>query len=131
MYAAAFSTVKLLLLLSWGGIAQGIPNTVTITDLLFVPHPSSNHSWLIQHRHLVVKQEKLGEKWLWILPTKYLFHTLQGSLTSHKILWHEVDDFTFPPKEVVLWIFIALKNPLSLAGFEPTNHGYNGKDNNH
>jgi hypothetical protein len=31
------------------------------------------------------------------------------------------------PKEVVLWIFIALKNPLTLARFETMNLGSNGK----
>jgi hypothetical protein len=35
-----------------------------------------------------------------------------------------------PPKEVVLLIFIALKNPSSSAGFEPANLEYNGKHAN-
>jgi hypothetical protein len=33
----------------------------------------------------------------------------------------------FPPKEVVLLIFIAFKHPLSSACFEPANFGSNGK----
>jgi hypothetical protein len=33
---------------------------------------------------------------------------------------------TDPPKEVVLWILIALKNPSSLAGFEPASLGCSG-----
>jgi hypothetical protein len=37
-----------------------------------------------QERDLVAKQEKLGEKWPWLLSTKYLFHTPQGSLTCVK-----------------------------------------------
>jgi hypothetical protein len=37
----------------------------------------------------------------------------------------------FPPKTVVLQIFIALKNPLSSAGFEPTNLGSDGAHANH
>jgi hypothetical protein len=41
------------------------------------------------------------------------------------------DGFTSPPKEVVLRIFIALKNPPLLSGFEPVNLGSNGKHDNH
>jgi hypothetical protein len=36
--------------------------------------------------------------------------------------------FTSPLKEVVLQIFITLKNPSSLDGFEPANLGSNGKN---
>jgi hypothetical protein len=59
----------LLLLLLWGGIAQGIPYTVTMSELLFFPHLSANHSVFIHQsslaitrRDLVAKQVKLGEK---------------------------------------------------------------------
>jgi hypothetical protein len=62
---------------------------------------------------------------------KYLFHTPQGYLTCRKIFRHRADGFTSPPKEVTVQIFIALKNPSSLAGFEPTNLGYSGKNNSH
>jgi hypothetical protein len=51
--------------------------------------------------------------------TKYLFHTSKGSLTCHKFLRDGADSFTFPPKEGVLQIFIALKNPSPSAGFHP------------
>ena len=34
-------------------------------------------------------------------------------------LRHETDGFTSPPKEGVLRIFFALKNPMASAGFEP------------
>jgi hypothetical protein len=37
------------------------------------------------------------------------------------------DGFTSPPKEVVLRIFIILKNLSSSAGFEPANLGSSGK----
>jgi hypothetical protein len=37
----------------------------------------------------------------------------------------------FPPKEVVLRIFIAVKSPSSSAGFEPANLGASGKHDNH
>jgi hypothetical protein len=53
-----------------------------------------------------------------------------GILTCHKILWYVADGFT-PPQKKVVWIFIALKNQLSLTGFEPMNLGSNGKHNNH
>jgi hypothetical protein len=36
-----------------------------------------------------------------------------------------------PVKDFMLWIFITLKNLLSLAGFEPANLGSNGKLANH
>jgi hypothetical protein len=45
-------------------------------------------------------------------------------------LRHETDGFNFPPKEVVLRIFITLKNPSSSAGFEPANLGSSGKHPN-
>jgi hypothetical protein len=54
----------------------------------------------------------------------------QGFLTCRKLLRHGTDDFTSPPKEVVLRTFIALKNQLSFAGFEPANLGFSGKDAN-
>jgi hypothetical protein len=44
---------------------------------------------------------------------------LKGSLTCHKILRHGTSGFTFHPKEGVLRIFIALKNPLPRPGLNP------------
>jgi hypothetical protein len=41
------------------------------------------------------------------------------------------DSFTSPQKEIVLWIFIAFKKPLSSPGFEPANLVSNVKHNNH
>jgi hypothetical protein len=48
-----------------------------------------------------------------------------------KLLRHGTDGFTPPPKEVVLWLFIILKNPSSSAGFQPANLRFNGKRDNH
>jgi hypothetical protein len=48
----------------------------------------------------------------------------------HKILRRGTDGFTSRLKEVVLRIFIALKNPSSSAGSEPANLGSNGKHDN-
>jgi hypothetical protein len=58
---------------------------------------------------------------------------LQSMFYGRKVLLHAVnlrhgtDGFTSPPKEVVLRIFIILKNPSSSAGFEPKNLGSSGK----
>jgi hypothetical protein len=38
-------------------------------------------------------------------------------------LRHGTDGFTSPPKEGVLRIFFAIKNPMASAGFEPANYG--------
>ena len=42
-------------------------------------------------------------------------------------LRHGTDGFTSPPKEGVLRIFFAFKNPTASAGFEPTNLGTKGQ----
>jgi hypothetical protein len=42
-------------------------------------------------------------------------------------LRHGTDGFTYPPKEGVLRIFYALKNPTASAGFEPANLGTKGQ----
>jgi hypothetical protein len=44
---------------------------------------------------------------------------LKRSLTCRKILWHGTSGFTSHPKEGVLRIFIALKNPLPWQGSNP------------
>jgi hypothetical protein len=46
-------------------------------------------------------------------------------------LRHGTDGFTSPPKEVVLLIFITLKNPSASVGIEPTNLGPSGEHANH
>jgi hypothetical protein len=45
-------------------------------------------------------------------------------------LQHGADGFIFRPKEAVLEIFIANKNPSRSARSEPANLGFNGKNNN-
>ena len=42
-------------------------------------------------------------------------------------LRHGTDGFISPPKEGVLRIFFALKNPTASAGFEPANLGIKGQ----
>jgi hypothetical protein len=46
-------------------------------------------------------------------------HTSRGSPACSKMLRHEADGFTSPPKEGVLRICIALKNPLFRRGLNP------------
>jgi hypothetical protein len=46
-------------------------------------------------------------------------------------LRHGTDGFTSPPKEVVLRIFITLKNPSPSVGIEPANLGPSGEHANH
>jgi hypothetical protein len=55
---------------------------------------------------------------------------LKFSVTCRKISGHGADGSS-PPKEIVLRISMALKNPSFLAGFEPANLGSNGKHDNH
>jgi hypothetical protein len=55
----------------------------------------------------------------------------KGYLTYRKNKRHGAHGFTSPLKEVVLRIFITLKNSLLSAGVEPANLGPNGKHDNH
>jgi hypothetical protein len=56
---------------------------------------------------------------------------------ARKVLLHAVNlrhgtaGFTSPPKEVVLPIFITLKNPSTSAGIESANLGSSGEHANH
>jgi hypothetical protein len=75
----------------------------------------------MQQRNLAVKQ---GENW-WEMSEnfdyKYIF-------SCYKMRWHGDDGFIPPTqKEVAPQILTTLQNPLSLAGFGPTNLGSNGK----
>jgi hypothetical protein len=69
--------------------------------LMWLPEPSGSQSG------------DLGEKW----PLEFSLRTLLVLLHARKVLLHAVnlrhrtDGFTSPPKEVVLRIFITLKNP--------------------
>jgi hypothetical protein len=58
-------------------------------------------------------------------------HASKVSITCRKILRCGVDGFAYPPREIVLLIFIALKNLSPSAGFKPANLGSNGKNVNH
>jgi hypothetical protein len=79
---------------------------------------------------LVAKQKELANEMMYFSLRSIFVHTSKGFLTCRKIL-HGADGFTSPPKEGVLRIFIALKNPSLLAGFEPAKLGSNYNHANH
>jgi hypothetical protein len=60
------------------------------------------------------------------LLTKHVFHTRKVLLLAVNLRLG-TDGFISPPKEVVLQIFITLKNPSASTGFEPVNLGSSGK----
>jgi hypothetical protein len=72
------------------------------TQVLIIPDSFTRALWL-QQRYPVAKQG-VGEECLSILPTKYLCHTPQGSLTCRKILRHGADGFISAVDKVVLRI---------------------------
>ena len=55
------------------------------------------------------------------------FHVTFRDLLHAVNLRHWTDGFTSPPKEGLLRIFFALKNPTVSAGFEPANLGTKGQ----
>ena len=55
------------------------------------------------------------------------FHVTFMDLLHAVNLRHGTDGFTSPPKEVVLRILFALKNPTASVGFEPANLGTKGQ----
>jgi hypothetical protein len=86
-------------------------------------------SWCVLS-HLAGSQETWGEKWrqfslrnIFIHARKVLLHAVN--------LRHGTDGFTSPQKEVVLRIFITLKNPSTSVGIEPANLGSSGEHANH
>jgi hypothetical protein len=79
--------------------------------------------------YLVAKQEYLAKEII-TFAFRSVFSYFVCSLSYRKILRHGSDGFTFPPKEVVLRIFIAVKNTSPPAGLEPANIGSNRKHAN-
>jgi hypothetical protein len=51
----------------------------------------------------------------------FVFRTSKGSLTCRKTLRYRNDGFTSPPNEVLLRIYIVLKNPSPRSGFKRRN----------
>ena len=62
----------------------------------------------------------MGEKCSDKFRLEFDFHLILSHAAN---LRHGTDGFTSPPKEGVLRIFFALKNPTASSGFEPANLG--------
>jgi hypothetical protein len=79
-------------------------------------HQSPDHSLFIHQSCLVITSEA-GEAWREMVVNfaceVSLFIPVE--LTCSKILRHGADSFTSPLKEVLLRIFITLKNPIVLG----------------
>jgi hypothetical protein len=86
--------------------------------------PAGDNSWLVHQSPLAVlpaETSGASRRNGWTSENfayQYLKY-LKGSLTCHKMLQHGNSSFTSHPKEGVLRIFIALKNPLPHSGFNP------------
>jgi hypothetical protein len=79
--------------------------------------------WFVQQRSQNILQaeasnSKSGGNYEFSLRTIFI-HTLKWFSTSRKILRHGADGITSPPKEGVLWTFIALKNASPWTGLNP------------
>jgi hypothetical protein len=61
------------------------------------------------------------------MPYGLSLSTSKNSLTCRKILRHGAHGITFPPKEGVLRIYIALKYPFTSTGIEPAKLWFNRK----
>jgi hypothetical protein len=78
-----------------------------ISKVKFLIHPpeiSGNPT----SNHLVAKQKKLAKEMIHLALQSICVHTSKASLTCRKISRQGADGFTSPPKNGVLWIFIAL-----------------------
>jgi hypothetical protein len=90
---------------------------------------SSTQSWCDCQSHLAGSQETWPlnfayETFLFILFLFYFYSIHARKVFLHAVnLRHGTDGFTSPPKEVVLRIFITLKNPSTSVGIEPANLG--------
>jgi hypothetical protein len=72
---------------------------------------------------VIASDEELAKEMIdFVGEVSFFVHTPQGYYFAVKY-YDVTDSFTCPPKEVVLRISIALKNPLSSARFEPANLG--------
>jgi hypothetical protein len=79
--------------------------------------------WQAVRRLVGEKSRQFGLRNIFIHARKVLLHAVN--------LRHGTDGFTSPPKEVVLRIFITLKNQSTSVGIEPANLGSSGEHANH
>jgi hypothetical protein len=119
------------LLLLLGGVEQSVPSTAAIFWSIEFQYP-----WLVHQCSLAASETCSSDsrRW-WEMSLNFANVTshlcTQGSFTCHKISWHGDSGFTSHPKEGVLWNFIAIKNSITSAGFEPAYFGFSGKHTNH
>jgi hypothetical protein len=84
-----------------------------------------------------IQSHLAGSQETWVRNGGFEFSLRNISIHARKVLLHAVnvrhgtDGFTSPPKEVVLRIFITLKNPSPSVGIEPANLGSSGEHANH
>jgi hypothetical protein len=125
-----------LIMMRWDYISELRPPA----GLVFIPRvtwawsamvrmmPAGDNSWLVHQSSLVVLlSERSGASRMNGLRSEnfsyqYLKY-LKGSLTYRKILRHGTSGFTSHPKEGVLRIFIALKNPSPRPRLNPRPFG--------
>jgi hypothetical protein len=86
---------------------------------------TGENSWLVHHSSLAIvppelsssKQEKLAKGMMNLALRMILVYTCR------KFLWYGVSSFTFPPKEVVVWTYFAVRNSSFPVGLNPRNFG--------
>jgi hypothetical protein len=111
--------------MEWGNVSELQPPTSYRWCMGMESHgwiiQTRENSWFVQQNALVFlpadsSSSKAGETWqteCWHLPTKNLFHT--RSVLQHAAnLRYGTYSFNSTQKEVVLWAFIILKNPIIL-----------------
>jgi hypothetical protein len=122
------------------GTVQSVPCNCDHLLINCAPHLSTNHTRFIHQRssplwlqqtHPVPKPGETGREMAAEFCLSVFLSFLKGSFTCRKMLRHVVDGFNSPPNDVVIWIFIVLKNSLLSAAYEPANLGSNRKHDNH
>jgi hypothetical protein len=81
-------------------------------------------------RATVLSSHLAGSQETWVRNGGFEF-SLRNIFIHAVNLRHGTDGFTSRPKEVVLRIFITLKNPSTSVGIEPANLGSSGEHANH
>jgi hypothetical protein len=94
------------------------------------PLPLHNYDSILIHL-LEPSSSKSGETWVRNMKAEFCLQDISFHVCDvllHAVnRRHRTDSFTSLLKEVMLWIFITLKNPSSSARFEPVNNGPSGK----
>jgi hypothetical protein len=128
--------LNILRLLFTGGIAQAVPYTATITDLCvpaWVPiilDSPTTALWKIPAKAPSGKAGETSPEISANFAYEVSLSYCRCILAFRKIL-HVTDGYASHPKEFVLRIFIALKNPSPSAGLEPAILETNSKLDSH